>query len=234
MQYYSKIRRVEETEDGTYIILQLPGVKIKDKLIRYKNSSAIDSELFINDKRRLSAEQRMKIWATIGDIANSLGYTSKNFLKTRLVEEFCYIKDIPIFSVSERNEDAASVTIAREFISYIIEIGILLDVQFKDSPIVRTEDIDRWLYFCVANRICCITGRKGADIHHVTGSRVGMGRSRVSISHSGLEIMGLSREWHNKVHYEGEVDIFEKYKIYGIAVDDETLHSLGIKYDDIS
>lgn len=90
------------------------------------------------------------------------------------------------------------------------------------------------MYGCIKYRKCCITGRPGADIHHVEGSRVGMGRNRRKISHRGLELMALSREWHEKVHKEGEKDIFEKYKIYGIIIDDETLKDLGLTLDDIS
>lgn len=68
----------------------------------------------------------------------------------------------------------------------------------------------------------------------MTGSRVGMGRSRAHISHTGLKLMSLSREWHNRVHQEGEFEIFKKFKIYGIQVDSDTLKELGLKTEDIS
>ncbi len=61
-----------------------------------------------------------------------------------------------------------------------------------------------------------------------------MGRNRKKINHRGLELMALSREWHNRVHQKGEKDIFEKYRIYGITIDDETLDELGLTYEDIT
>ena len=61
-----------------------------------------------------------------------------------------------------------------------------------------------------------------------------MGRNRHKISHSGLELIALNRYWHTRVHNEGEADIFERFKIYGITVDDLTLKLLGLNTDEIS
>lgn len=61
-----------------------------------------------------------------------------------------------------------------------------------------------------------------------------MGRNRKKIDHSKLEIIALSREWHTKVHQEGEEKIFKTYKIYGITVDHEVLKELGLTVDDLS
>ena len=102
-----------------------------------------------------------------------------------------------------------------------------------DYGVNRTDDIDYYLYKCIENRVCCITGKPNADIHHVLGSRVGMGRNRNKIDHTDLELMALSREWHTKVHAEGEEKIFQDFKIYGIKVSQETLKELGLNYKEI-
>ncbi len=233
MQYYSKIRKVEETDSGTYVILQIED-KVKDEILKYASSAAFDSELFVDDRRRITTEQRKKIWATIDDIANYQGWMSSIELKDILVEEFCKERDIDTFSLSRRKDNAASVLIAREFITYLIDFAIEWEVPLLDLAVNRTEEIDAYLYRCLITRTCAITGRKGADIHHVNYSRVGMGRNRYKISHSGLELIALSREWHNKVHDQGEYYIFKKYKVYGIKLDKEGLKKLNLKSDEIS
>lgn len=234
MQYFTKIVDVKENEKGTYVILHVPGHKIGSELNRFKNSAAIDSELLIDDKRRITSDQLKKIWATINDIAEYHGWLSSEDLKDILVENFCHERNIEVFSLSRRNDNAASVTIAREFITYLIDFCIEWEIPLIDLAVNRTEDIDKYIYKCLAERICCITGRPGAQIHHVEGSRVGMGRDRRSINHLGLELIPLSPEWHSRVHIEGEYFIFKKYKIYGLKADEELLEKLKINYEEIS
>lgn len=234
MNYYTKIKGVRETEEGTDLIIHIPNEHIKDKILRTTSGSAVDTEIIFDDKRRITSDQLKKIWATINDIADYQGWLSSSELKEILVEMFCQEKDIPIFSLSRRKENSASVLIAREFITYLIDFCLEWEVPLLDLAVTRTEDIDRYIYKCLMTRTCVISGERGADIHHVTGSRVGMGRNRLKIDHSKLEIIPLNRKWHNKVHAEGEFEIFKKYKVYGITVDMEGLRKLGLNYEDLT
>ena len=127
-----------------------------------------------------------------------------------------------------------SVELAKNFITFIIDFVLENNIPLSDLAINRTDDIDKYLYSCIRFRRCCITGKPNADIHHVTGSRVGMGRDRRKIDHSKLEIIALSREYHNIAHEQGEKELFEKYKIYGLRVDKETLKELKLNYEEIS
>lgn len=230
MQYFSKITGIRETDQGTDLIIRIPGEKVGRKISKYKiqGIDGIDAELRINDGRVITVDQRKKIYATIRDISSFIG-DDPEYLKEYLKYDYCAATGEEHFSLSN-----CSITTARNFISHIIDFILKWDIPLTEIALNRTEDIDRYLYGCVKYRKCCITGRSGADIHHVEGSRVGMGRNRRKISHRGLELMALSREWHDKVHKEGEKDIFEKYKIYGIVIDDETLKDLGLTIDDIN
>lgn len=227
MQYFSQITGIRETEKGTDLMLHIPGEKVQGKIIKYRNNNKINAELKIDDGRTITADQRRKIFATIKDIGMYTGDHPED-IRGFLLYDYCIeTGEIP-FSLS-----SCSITQAREYITFIIDFILKHNIPLSDAALNRTDDIDRYLYGCIKYRRCAITGQAGAEIHHVTGSRVGMGRNRVKINHSGLEIMALSRKWHDKVHYEGEVDIFNLYKIYGIKVDAATLNSLGIKAEDI-
>lgn len=228
MHYFSKITGVRETDEGTDILLQIPGEQVGSIISRRKVGDAVDAEIKINDGRTITIEQRKKVFATIRDICDYTG-DDPEYLKEYLKYDYCAETGEEPFSLSD-----CSVTTAKEFISHLIEFVLRENIPLSDLAVNRTENIDRYLWGCIKYRRCCITGKStGVDIHHCTGSRVGMGRDRKSIDHSNLELIALSRDWHNRVHNEGEYEIFRDYKICGIKVDRETLKELGLKHEDI-
>lgn len=223
MIYLAEIKRAKFTEDHSTLLIEID----KNILETLKRNKTEYLKVSIPDSRMINHDQRKKIYATINDIA---GYTGdaperiKEFFKYRLIE----LEDVEYFSLKD-----CSVTIAREYLNLIMDFVIEWGIPINDLGINRTDDIERYLYKCIETRTCAITGRKGADIHHVGGSRVGAGRNRNKVNHAGLKLMALNREWHNKVHAEGEEEIFKKYKIHGIYVDSLTLRDLGLKAEEI-
>lgn len=198
---------------------------ILEELQRYKTTVI---EIAIADNRTITPEQRGKIYATLRDISNYLGdlvSDLKEIFKCILIER----TGCNWFSLSD-----CSVTTAREYINILLEFCLEVGIPLSDLALNRTDDINNYLYYCIKTRTCCITGKKNADIHHVEGSRVGMGGNRNKIDNRDRELIALSREWHNKVHAEGEEEIFNLYHIYGIKVDEETLKDLGLSIKDIS
>lgn len=230
VQYFTRITGIRETDNGTDLIVTIPGEKLCRSISKYKvpGIDGIEAELKLNDGRTISIDQRKKIYATIRDISSSIG-DDPDYLKEYLKYDYCAATGEEPFSLSN-----CSISTARSFINHIIDFILKWDIPLTEIALDRTDDIDKYLYLCIKYRKCCITGKQGADIHHCEGSRVGIGRNRKKISHRGLELMALSREWHTKVHTEGESDIFEKYKIYGVAIDDETLKDLGLAHKDIT
>lgn len=235
MNYQGKIKAVKEVKDGTQILLELPGEFKGQEIERYSQQNLIDCEVYFDDRRRISTDQVKKIWATIGDISKHYGYLGGDteLLKEQLTMKFCIENNIDYFSLSRRKDYAASLTVAKEFISFLIDFCIENEIPLEEHFIHRTEDIDRAILKCLETRTCVITGRKGAEIHHCTGSRIGMGRNRNTIEHRNLYIIPLIREWHDKVHQEGEREIFKKYHIYGIKADEELLRTLNLNIGDI-
>jgi hypothetical protein len=221
---YSKIKAVRKVEDGTELLIKVP-----DDIESYVLEKRIrDAELRLDDGRTISNEQRKKVYAIIRDIAEYQGEPPE-LTKELFKYNYCFETGEEYFSLSDCN-----MTIAREFITFLIDFVLEHNIPMTGLGVDRAEDIGKYLYSCLRFRRCAITGRSGADIHHVEGSRVGMGTNRKKTSHSKRKLIALSREWHNRVHQEGEEEIFEKFKIYGIVLDDDTLREIGLKPDDIS
>lgn len=171
------------------------------------------AEIRLDDGRSISADQRKKAYATIGDIARYTGYSPdemKEWMK------YFYIEDTgePYFSLSNCN-----MTTAREFISFIIDFCLKWNIPCRDCLLNRCEDVSRYLYGCLINKRCCLCGAP-ADIHHAQDSRVGMGRDRKEICHVGLNAFALCRKHHTEAHTVPESEFCAKYHIYPIRIDE--------------
>ncbi len=162
-----------------------------------------------DDGRSISVEQRKKAYATIRDIADYTGYLpeeQKEWLKYyHIARTGC-----EYFSLSDCSMDTA-----REFINTILEYAIENGVQLSDLAINRTDDIGKYLYYCIKHKKCCICGRPG-EIHHV--DTIGMGNDRKHVDDTNYRKMCLCRTHHTIVHQRG-LEAFERmYKVYGIVV----------------
>lgn len=223
--YYSNIKAVKTTARGTDIVVEIPGKNLKDKILKYKATTA---EIRIVDDRTISPKQRRMIYATIKDISLHTG-DDPEYLKEFLKFDYCGEYGEQYFSLSN-----CSIDIAREFIEHLTDFVLKHNIPLSDLAINRTESIDKYLYGCIKYRRCAITGEPGADIHHCIGSKVGMGGNRRKISNKGRKLIALSRKWHNKVEEGEEFKVFKDHHVYGIELDNETLKALGLSSKDIS
>ena len=107
-------------------------------------------------------------------------------------------------------------SVARDFISYLIDFCFYQNIGTRDTLLNVTDDIGRYLYSCLENRKCAICNAPG-EVHHV--DRIGMGRDREQIVHIGLKAICLCRKHHDEAHRH-EKELFDKYKIYGIELDE--------------
>lgn len=184
-------------------------IRIPDKDISYyiTDKKAKYGELRIDDGRHISALQRKKIYATIRDISDWTGYVPEEqkewlkFLHTEQTRE-------PYFSLSNCSMDTA-----REFINTILEYALKEGVPLSEAGVYRTDDIGRYLYFCLKHKKCAICGLPG-EIHHV--DTIGMGRDRKQVDDSNYRKICLCRKHHTIAHTRG-MDALEKmYHVYGI------------------
>ena len=202
--------KYRESDSGTEIIIRVPGRKIGDVLADKKIKKA---EMRFDDGRIISIEQRKKAYATIRDIADYTGYLpeeQKEWLK------YLYIQKTGDDYISLSH---CSMDQAREFINVILEYAIESGIQLSEQAINRTDDIGKYLYFCIKHKKCAICGQAG-EIHHEDA--IGMGNDRKTIDDSNYKKICLCRKHHTIAHQMG-VDRFTKmYKVYGIIVREES------------
>ena len=202
--------------DGEAITL-LPSIPLDNDLL-VKQPDYI--EIRLHDGRSISAEQRKRIFATIRDIAKWSG-EEPEYLRSMLTWDYCMTAECDYFSLS-----TTDMTTAYHFTNYLLEFCIKWGVPLSEPPTKRTDDIDKFLYCCIKYRKCCICGRH-ADIHHITGSRIGMGNDRNEVLQVGREAVALCREHHTACH-NNEVKLLGKYKVYGIKLDEYLVKRLNL------
>lgn len=200
------LNQYKETGSGTDIKITVPGYKLGEM---FRRKQIRQAEIRFDDGRHISAEQRKKAYATIRDIADHTGYLpeeQKEWLKylhiSRTGDDY--------FSLSNCTMDTA-----REFINTILEYAIGNGVPLSEEAINRTDDIGRYLYFCLIHKKCAVCGKDG-EIHHVDA--IGMGRDRKKVNDSGYRKLCLCRYHHTIAHQRGMVEFEKMYKVYGIVV----------------
>lgn len=166
-----QILEISEDEEQTFLLV---GLDIsKETILKYKTPEGMFAIIKFYDSRRINEDQRKKIFAICKDIAAWSGDT-KELARSGLTLSFCQDTEKERFSLSD-----CSLEIAREFINYLIEYVIENDVPLTDKAINRTDDIDKYLYYCLKYSKCCICGKKAinytlsnkakiclCDIHH--------------------------------------------------------------------
>ena len=147
----------------------------------------------------------------MNDIASYTGYLpeeQKEWLKYLHISR----TGSDYFSLSD-----CSVDMAREFINTILDYALEEGIPLSDLGVNRTDDIGKYLYFCIKHKKCAVCGKPG-EIHHVDA--IGMGRDRRKVDDSESRKICLCRTHHTIAHTKG-MDRFEQmYHVYGIIVKD--------------
>ena len=203
-----KINQYRERKDGTDLVVSVPDLKLGDMFQRKKIRNA---EIRFDDGRHISAEQRKKAYATIRDISDWTGYLPEEMKEILKYQHMMRTGDA-YFSFSNCSMDTA-----REFINTILEFALENGIPLSDNAIERTDDIGRYLYYCLLHKKCAICGKDG-EIHHEDA--IGMGNDRTKVDDSSYKKICLCREHHTLAHSLGVIRFREMYKVYGIVVKD--------------
>lgn len=203
-----KINQYRERKDGTDLVVSVPDLKLGDMFQRKKIRNA---EIRFDDGRHISAEQRKKAYATIRDISDWTGYLPEEMKEILKYQHMMRTGDA-YFSLSNCSMDTAT-----EFINTILEFALENGIPLSDNAIERTDDIGRYLYYCLLHKKCAICGKDG-EIHHEDA--IGMGNDRTKVDDSSYKKICLCREHHTLAHSLGVIRFREMYKVYGIVVKD--------------
>lgn len=177
------------------------------------------------DSRPLSDKQRRSCYALLRAISDYTGQgmdPTKEYMKLKFLAEDLEQTADKIFSLSN-----APMSLVCAFQRFLVRFILDWDIPTTFSLLDMVDDVQDYIYACLINKKCVITGRP-ADLHHV--ERVGMGRNREEIIHEGIEVLPLSREMHQEAHTMSDEDFFQKYHLPGGIIMDKTLCRLyGLK-----
>lgn len=194
--------KVLEGRDGVYVVTHRPPVE------NLSNSVTV----LWHDRRAMSAEQRRKAWALMTEIAAFQGQTKEETYaeqKSRFTLKHLEVLQDGLFRLS-----TADMSMARAFITMLIEIIVENGIPTKEPLADLCDDIARYMYVCLINKKCAVCGQH-ADIHHCEGSRVGMGGNRLKINNIGRELMPLCRKHHGECHDIGQAEFNRRYHLPG-------------------
>ena len=195
--------------------------KAKQKAVDGRYLTVLD----FYEKDSITDLQRKHYFALIGDYTEYTGtpeqaadsYFRYNFMQEQGLDEY------PSLARNRMKK-----TMATELITWLIEFMVQNEIPFRKQQFYLTADTSRMLFALTMKRICWITGKPNADIHHAT-SLVGMGRDRNKHNHLESTFMALSREAHNEIHNIGLTEFMKKYHVRPIKLSKENLKELGLR-----
>lgn len=208
--------KIHQSEDEILLLESQP--QIAKQVI---NTGAEMVEVRVIDPRDISSDQRRKARALAGEIALWSGHPP-DYIHNFMKHDFCVKNDVDWFSLRD-----CDMTTARLYITYLIDFCIYHGVPTKQPLYAFCDDLEAMVYSSLARRKCAVHNTAGADIHHCTGSRVGMGRDRKTIIHEGLVCLPLCRTCHDECH-KSELDFLEKHHLEGLPLDKYLCLKLGM------
>lgn len=168
----------------------------------------------------ITADQRKLAHAFIGDIADFLE-DNKAMLIYEIKTAYKSIMDDEGFTLKSEESKAnrrCTVDEFNDFMDYVFYIAYFVGFHSNKSPMVYFEDTERYLAMCIKYRLCAITLRPGADLHHWGNDKIGMGQDRRKVDHSKRKRIALSREKHQLAHMIGDEEFAKLYHVFGICV----------------
>lgn len=214
--YIVSCKIVKECDEGTVLLVSMPN----QSLTRYERSASVNGyfngQLQIDDGRFITARQRRLIYATMNDIALYTGYPSEE-VKSLLKDDFIAQTGIHDFSFAD-----CSISIAKRFISHLIEFVFKWQIPLNSPVLERCDDIERTLFAALKHSTCIICGQPG-EVHH--WDAIGMGRDRSTYDDGDHRKICLCRQHHNEAHNIGRDTFSKKYHVYGVVFNTKTVHS---------
>ncbi|MDV8935923.1 putative HNHc nuclease [Leuconostoc sp.] len=204
-------------KDGRDIIFRFKDEEIANKFLstfQLFNQTLV--EIQVRDDREISAKQRRFIYAMFNDIAKWSG-DAPEYIKQWFKLAYEYWQELDTISLRdvEKSVAAGLITFILDFVA-----DHNVPLSFKPLDALEPEDVAHFEYACLMNKCCVICGKKPSDLHHLDGSRVGMGSDRRDVNHLGRKAVQLCREHHQMFHTD-ENKFMSKFHLNGIQINEE-------------
>ena len=216
LELYGKLKSIQ----GNKMTVEVENLKTY-QIARYANNQQPTVEVIIDDHRSISPEQRRKIYAIIGDIANYTGYSMPDEMPAVMKWRYLTETGKKMFSLSD-----CSITQASEYLTWLIDFCFDNDIGFKTITWDLLPNDYAMIVRCCKHRKCIICGRH-ADIDHTFGL-VGIGRNRQWVDNSDSYFLPLCRVHHTERHQLGVYIFLNKYHIKPVKLNKQTRKDLRI------
>jgi hypothetical protein len=187
--------------------------------------------LIASDANGVSAQQRKFAFALLHDIWWSQvgGYwiETPEMVKQHFYAMYEYYNSLDFgeFSLSAAK---GTKTDTNQFINMLLDYAAIHDISLSVKPLneLEPQEIARWEYRCLMEKMCVVCGKKPSDLHHL--DTVGSGVNRQHTNHLGHRAVQLCREHHNLAHSLGIETFMQRFKINGIKIDEKIAMTHGL------
>ncbi|WP_462130437.1 putative HNHc nuclease [Staphylococcus epidermidis] len=197
------ITRYQRDNDGTYSVVAT-GVELEQSHIDLlENGYSLIAEVEVPDNKKLSIEQRKKIFALCRDIELHWGEPVES-LRKRFQAELEIMNGYEEISLRD-----CSMRVASELIELIIAFMFHHQIPMRVETSKLLSGDKAMLYWATVNRNCVLCGKSNADLaHHYA---IGRGANRKKMQHYDYEVLALCRFHHQEQHNIGVKSFDEKY-----------------------
>lgn len=200
-----RITRYQRDNDGTYSVVAT-GVELEQSHIDLlENGYSLNAEVEVPDNKKLSIEQRKKIFAMCRDIELHWGEPVES-LRKRFQAELEIMNGYNEISLSN-----CSMRIARELIELIIAFMFHHQIPMRLETSTLMKEDKNYLYWATITRHCVICGKPNSDLAHL--ETVGRGMNRNKMDHYDKHVLALCRKHHTEQHAIGVKSFDEKYQL---------------------
>lgn len=209
-----RITRYQKDNDGTYSVVAT-GVELERSHIDLlDNGYSLNAEVEVPDNKKMSIEQRKKIFAMCRDIELHWGEPVEA-LRKRFQAELEIMNGYERISLRD-----CSMKVAKELIELIIAFMFRHQIPMRVETSKLLSGDQTMLYWATVNRNCVICSTPGSDLAHY--ETVGRGMNRNKMNHYDKHVLALCRRHHNEQHAIGVKSFDDKYHLQNswIKVDD--------------
>ena len=175
-----------------------------DSLRMIDNGHPLDVNLEVIDGKKITIQQRKKIFALLNDIYLFTGQPQED-LRQQFQFYLEMIKGYERISLTDTTRRIASELI-EVILAWTFEHDIPLN--YKTSDLMKQDQT--FLYLATVHRKCVICGKYGELAHY---HAVGRGRNRRKIDHTDNRVLALCSNHHREQHNMGMDSFNAKYHL---------------------